>query len=48
MIEMIIRKMLDKILGNKVNIQLAYLLVKMISHTTHRMKTMTLEKLIKA
>ena len=40
--------MQEEIFGNinKVNIQLANLLVKVISHTAHRMKTMALEELI--
>ena len=40
----------EKILMNvdRVNIQSTNLLVKMISHTTHRMKTMALEELVQA
>ena len=47
MMELIMR---DEIFGkvNIVNIQSANLLVKMISHTTHRIKTMALEELVQA
>ena len=45
MMEVIMR---DEIFGNvnKVNIQSANLHVKMILHTGHKMKTMTLEELV--
>ena len=47
MMELIMR---DEIFGkvNIVNIQSANLLVKMILHTAHKMKTMTLEELVQA
>ena len=53
MIEMIMKMMIilvimEGILDNttKVNIHWAYLLVKMISHIVHKMKTIALEELI--
>ena len=47
MMEVIMR---EEIFGNvnKINIQSTNLLVKMISHTTHMMKTVTLKELIQA
>ena len=50
-VELIIEVIMqEEILGNinKVNIQWAHLLMKMISRTTHKMKTMALEKLVQA